>query len=133
MATETAMSTPQRVEVTRRESTRGDRWYRPNVDILETAEELRLYVDVPGTRPDAIDVRFENGTLEVRAKAAPRQPEDTRYLRREYGVGDFYRAFEISERIDAARIEAEYRDGVLTLHLPKVEAARPRKISVKAS
>ncbi len=54
------------------------------------------------------------------------------YLLREYGVGDFYRTFRVSEQIDASRIEAEYADGVLKLHLPKVEAVKPRKITVKA-
>ena len=47
--------------------------------------------------------------------------------------GDFYRAFEVSEAIDPKRIFAEFRDGVLTLHLPKVEAVKPRKIEVKTA
>ena len=54
------------------------------------------------------------------------------YLLREYGVGDFYRAFQVSEVIDPSRIQAEYSGGVLTLHLPKSEAAKPRKIAVQA-
>jgi HSP20 family protein len=62
---------------------------------------------------------------------APRTSEQGRYFLREYGVGDFQRNFEVGEQIDAERISAEYSDGVLTLHLPKVVAARPRKIAVK--
>jgi HSP20 family protein len=54
-------------------------------------------------------------------------------LLQEYGVGDFYRTFKVSEQIDSTRISAEYHDGVLTIHLPKVEAAKPRKISVQSS
>jgi HSP20 family molecular chaperone IbpA len=50
---------------------------------------------------------------------------------REYEVGDFYRAFNIHESIDGSRIEAEFKNGVLTVHLPKVEAARPRQINVR--
>ena len=54
------------------------------------------------------------------------------YFLREYGVGDYYRSFQISEAIDAGKISAEYADGVLTLHLPKTEAVKPRKIAVSA-
>ncbi len=63
---------------------------------------------------------------------AARQSEQTRYLLREYGVGDFYRTFRVGEQVDASRIAAEFVDGVLTLHLPKVDAAKPRKIAVQS-
>ena len=48
----------------------------------------------------------------------------------EYGVGDYFRTFQVSEAVNAAKISAQYADGVLTLHLPKVEAVKPRKIAV---
>lgn len=118
-------------EVTRREPTRSVR-YRPNVDIIEKADELLVVADMPGTRPEDIDVNFENGVLTIHGRVRERQPRETNFLLREYGIGDFYRSFEVSESIDANNISAEYSDGVLTLHLPKVAAARPRKIAVKA-
>ena len=69
----------------------------------------------------------------TRASAvAHRQADGAKYLRQEYGLGDFRRTFRVSEHIDSARISAEYHDGVLTLHLPKVEAVKPRKIQIKA-
>ena len=112
------------------ENIRAGHYYRPNVDILELEDELLLMADVPGAQSDALDVRFEEGMLSIHAKLSPRQPPETEYLLREYGVGDYYRTFRISEAIDASKISADYTDGVLTLHLPKSEAVRPRKIKV---
>ena len=115
------------------EGTRTGQWYRPNVDILEQPDALVLLADLPGARGDQIDIQFDDGQLTLRAPVAARQAEGTRMLLAEYGVGDFYRTFRVSEQIDASRIAAEYRDGVLKLHLPKVEAAKPRKIAVQAA
>jgi len=120
-------------EVARQEPTRGAPYYRPVVDILETSDELRVVADIPGAKAEDIDVEFENGVLTIHAKVKPRQPEGTDYLLREYGVGDFHRAFQVSEQVDAARISAEYSEGVLVLHLPKAEEAKARKIEVRTS
>jgi len=111
------------------EHTRSGAFYRPNVDILEKPEELLLLADIPGAKGDEVDVRFEDGTLSIHAKVEPRH-ENGDYLLQEYGVGDYWRTFEISEAIDAAKISAEYAEGVLTLHLPKAEAVKPRRIPV---
>lgn len=131
MAKGTSLERQAPGEVTRREPTRIPR-YRPNVDILETADELRVMADMPGVKPDEIDIKFENGTLTIYGVAERKEVfKDGDFLLREYGIGDYYRAFEISEQIDTDRISAEYQDGVLTLHLPKVEAAKARKIEVR--
>ena len=114
------------------ERTRCGCCYRPNVDILEQDEELLVLADVPGAKSDAIDVKFEDGTLEISAAVTPRRGDGQTSLLQEYGIGDYYRSFRISEAIDAAKISAEYADGVLTLHLPKAEALKPRKIAVSA-
>ncbi|HSW46659.1 MAG TPA: Hsp20/alpha crystallin family protein [Phycisphaerae bacterium] len=119
-------------EVARAERTRSGRAYLPNVDIIEKAEELLVLSDMPGTKVEDIDIRYQNGTLDIHAKVEPRGAEGGRMLLHEYGVGDFSRSFQVSEAIDAARIRAEYSDGVLVLHLPKVEAVKPCRISVKA-
>jgi HSP20 family molecular chaperone IbpA len=119
-------------EASRSERTRGGRYYQPNVDILEKENELLLLADMPGAKAEAIDVRFEDGELTIHAPVAERQSADAKYLLAEYGVGDFYRTFRVSEQIDAAKIQAEFSDGVLRLHLPKVEAVKPRRIAVTA-
>lgn len=120
------------VEVARSEHTRNWPHYRPNVDILESAGELTVFADMPGTTGDNIDINFENGTLTIHGKVGDREPKDAGLVSREYGVGDFHRTFQVSEKIDAGNITAEHADGVLTLHLPKVEAVKPRKILVQA-
>lgn len=119
--------------VERIEPTRTGPAFLPDVDILEGPEELRVVADVPGARGDAIDVRFEDGTLTVSARVEPRQPEETRWLLREYRAGDWHRSFRVDESIDAARIAAEFADGVLTLHLPKVAALKPRRVPVTST
>ena len=105
--------------------------YTPRVDIVETEEETLLYADLPGVRPDDLDVQFENGELAIRGKCAPRHGGGT-LLFSEYGVGDFYRAFGIAQEVDASRISAELKNGVLTLRLPKSEAVKPKRIEVKS-
>jgi HSP20 family protein len=120
--------------VTRAEPTRTGQVYLPNVDILENREELLLIADVPGATSENINIQYESGELAIRAKIAPRRPEDSqRFLWREYGVGDFCRSFELGEAIDHAKIHADVKNGVLTVHLPKTEAVKPRKIAVKTA
>ena len=131
MADENNSAKPAADEAASGEHTRCGCHYRPNVDILEMADELVVLADVPGATGHDIDVDFEDGNLTIHAKVQPRQDEGTEYLVREYGVGDYHRTFRVSEAIDAAKIAAEYADGVLTLHLPKAESTKPRKIDVK--
>ena len=118
-------------EVTASEATRGGIYYTPLVDIYESTDEVVLQCDMPGARPHDVDVRFEKGELSLYGKVQPRQAP-AEYLDEEYGVGDFYRSFSIGEEVDAAKISAECRDGVLTIHLPKQEKVKPKRISVKA-
>src|SRR5688572_6760646 len=96
------------------EWTRENLAFTPRMDIFETADELRLNADLPGVQPADLDVRFENGELVVHGKCAARN-EGANYLLTEYGVGDFYRSFSISESVDASRIDARLTNGVLTL------------------
>jgi HSP20 family protein len=114
------------------EDTRGAHYYRPSVDIYEESEKLVVLADMPGVKSEELEVHFEDGLLSIHGRVAPRQPERVRSAQAEFGVGDFFRTFRVSEQIDASQITADYRDGVLTLHLPKSAAAKPRKIAVRA-
>ncbi|HUN81837.1 MAG TPA: Hsp20/alpha crystallin family protein [Phycisphaerae bacterium] len=120
-------------EVTRAEPVRQGFTYVPPVDIVELPEELVLMADVPGACPQDIDIKYEKGLLTLQAKVAPRQQGKTEFLVREYGVGDYFRSFEVGEGIDADNIEASVQQGVLTLRLPKSAAAKPRKIAVRGA
>ncbi len=128
-------TTPKgRNDVASPERTRGGVFFTPLGDIYENDKELTLYADLPGVRPEDLDLRYEQGELILHAKVHNRYEESQRgFLLNEYEVGDFYRAFAIHESIDAGKISAECKNGVLTVHLPKAEAARPRQINVKAS
>ena len=130
MAKDNVIAKPAAEEVGSAEHTRCGCYYRPNVDILEEKDELVVLADVPGATAEDIVVDFEDGTLTIHAKVKPRGEDDRQYLVQEYGLGDYYRTFRVSESIDAGKISAECADGVLTLHLPKAEAVKPRKITV---
>jgi HSP20 family protein len=130
MAESSSLTRKDRVEQTTPESTRSGIFFTPRVDIFETDSELRLIADVPGVRPDDVHLRFEQGELILHARVRPRH-ESENFLLREYDEGDYYRAFSIHESIDSSRIAAECKNGVLTIHLPKAEAARPRQIKVR--
>lgn len=128
----TELSKREQREVATVERTRGGLTYSPRIDIWETDEELVLYADLPGVAPEDLDIQFENHELRIHGKVAPRH-EDAKFLYGEYGIGDFFRTFSIGEMVDSQNISAELKNGVLTLHLPKTEAVKPRRIAVKSS
>lgn len=120
----------ERSDASAAERTRGEPSYTPRFDIYESADELLLVGDMPGVAAEDLDIRYENRELAIYGRVTPREPQ-ARGLHREYGVGDFYRAFTIAENLEADKIRAELRHGVLTLHLPKSEAVKPRRIQVQ--
>jgi HSP20 family protein len=115
------------------EPSRGAEQYQPRVDVAELGDEVLLFADVPGAAASGIEVEFEDGELAVRVPVAPREFESSNWLVKEYGVGDFTRRFRVGEGIDSSRIRAEYAHGVLTIHLPKIDAVKPRRIPVSAN
>jgi HSP20 family molecular chaperone IbpA len=80
-----------------------------------------------------VDIQYESGELDIHVRVdRSKRPDEGRFLWREYGVGDFHRSFTLGETIDHGKIHAVVSDGVLTIHLPKAEAVKPRKIAVQA-
>lgn len=113
------------------ESTRNVPLYSPAVDIYESATALVLIADMPGTSAESIAIDVHENQLTLRGTVTP-EDEKERTLLREYGVGDYFRQFTLGKTIDRSKIEASVKDGVLTLTLPKADAAKPRKITVTA-
>jgi HSP20 family molecular chaperone IbpA len=130
MAERTVAARAQDKALPSREETRSqERYITPPVDIYETADGLVVKADLPGVSKEGLDVRVENSLLTIRGKAAHAAPGDPVY--QEYGLVNFFRQFELNERVNQNKISAELKHGVLTLNLPKAEEAKPRKIEVK--
>lgn len=115
---------------TRQESTIPARVYVPVTDIFETEEALTLKLEMPGVARDRVDVRVENDILTIEGRMDFGGYEQLRPLYTEYNIGNYARTFQLSSKIEQDRISAALQDGVMTLVLPKVEQAKPRKIQV---
>ena len=117
------------------QAARSSEWsYTPAMDVYELPEAYVIECDAPGLKPDGIDVTFESGVLHIHGAVTPRHAANPTYLRQEYGVGDFDREIPLGrliEFVDGGKAEAEYSHGVLTVRLPKLEIAQPRRIEVK--
>jgi len=108
-----------------------NRPWSPAVDIFETENELVLKADLPDVNQDAIDVRVENQTLTIAGERKfEKQDTGKGYHRMERSYGTFVRSFAVPNSFDTESIAAEYKNGVLSVTLPKKEAAKPRQIKV---
>lgn len=113
------------------EHTRPGLVFRPDVDIAERPNEYLLFADLPGVDERHVNVRLDDGMLSIDATLSAEPSSDWTPLYTEYQVGGYHREFRLSEQIDASKITARMRDGVLELHLPKTERGRPRTIEVR--
>jgi HSP20 family molecular chaperone IbpA len=104
---------------------------RPAVDIFETEQGLALVADLPGVDKENLMIDLDQGLLTVQANGKSHMKGDS--IRREFLHGSFYRQFRLSDEIDSENIVAEMKNGVLTLLLPKSEAARPRRIEIRST
>jgi HSP20 family protein len=115
---------------TKQESTIPARTFVPVADIFETDQALTLRLEMPGVAKDQVEVRVENDVLTIEGRIDFGVYEDLRPLYTEYNVGNYARSFQLSSKIEQEGISAALKDGVMTLVLPKVERAKPRKIQV---
>jgi HSP20 family protein len=120
------------VVTNRNTAQQGPVMFTPRADVVETAHELWVYLEMPGVKPEDLEINYERGDLTVQGRCRPSQPPSGPWLVQEYEVGDFHRAFRVSQDVDGSKISAELKNGLLTLRLPKTEAARPRRITVKS-
>ncbi|MBU0943210.1 MAG: Hsp20/alpha crystallin family protein [Proteobacteria bacterium] len=100
----------------------------PVVDIFENDDEMLLYADMPGVAKEDITVNIDNGELLI--SGVRRLPPSGTATREEFGDVEYRRIFSVHQTIDVEKVNAELKDGVLTLHLPKSEASKPRQIEI---
>ena len=113
---------------------RASRPWSPAVDILETEDALVLRADLPDVKAEDIDVRVENNTLTLSGKRNFDKDETVKgWHRIERSYGEFVRSFEVPSTVDTEKVAADYKNGVLTISLPKKEAAKPRQVKVAIS
>ena len=113
---------------------RTSRPWSPAVDIVETEDELIVKADLPDVPLEDIDVRVENGTLLLKGERKfEKEFADKGYHRIERSYGSFMRSFSVPSSVDTEKVSADYKNGVLTVTLPKKEAAKPKQVQVKVA
>jgi HSP20 family protein len=105
------------------------RWFEPLVDIYETDEALTLVADLPGVAPEDVSTDLRDNLLTITARFGKSAPWNPVY--EEYAEGHYVRQFRLGQQLDQAKISATMKDGVLTLTLPKADAAKPWKIQIQ--
>jgi len=106
----------------------------PPVDIEENDREYILKAELPGMKKEEVKLTVEGGTLSISGeRKAEKEEKDKKYHRMERSYGAFQRSFTLPEGALAEKISAEFKDGVLLVHLPKDETAKPQAIEVKVS
>ncbi len=106
--------------------------WAPAVDVSETEGEYLIKAELPEVKKEDVKVTLEDGLLTIQGERRHEQDEKTKkYHRIERSYGRFVRTFSVPESVDDTKVKAEYRDGVLSLSLPKAEKAKPRAIEVK--
>ena len=116
---------------TREETRASERYVKPAVDIIETEAGLALIADIPGATKEALDVNVEKGILTVSAPVSLSMPGRPLYT--EFEFAHYYRQFSIPETLDHVKAKDELSNGILTLTIPLAEAAKPRRIEIKAA
>jgi HSP20 family protein len=115
-------------------SEQTSRPWSPPVDIYETENELVVKADVPEVDPKNVAIQMENGTLTLKGERRFEEQGNGRGFHRiERGYGSFVRAFSLPDTVDPEKVKADYKNGVLTITLPKKEVAKPKTINVEVT
>ena len=119
---------------TRKDSTqRGDTALIPPVDVIEDATGITLRADLPGVPKDKLSLHLEAGTLTIEGAVSLAMPDGMEASYAEVSVPRFRRVFTLSKELDGSKVAAEFKQGVLSLRIPKAEHAQPRRIDIKVS
>ena len=106
--------------------------WAPAVDIFETEHELVVKADLPDVKPEDLGIRVENNILTIRGERKfEKKVSEDKHLRVERSYGSFSRSFSLANTVNTEAIKADYKDGVLTLSIPKREEAKPKQIKVQ--
>ncbi len=131
MAEKTVATAETQPAVTTERTRNQERYMAPPMDIYETQDGLVVVADMPGVTTEELDVRVDNHILTIRGHA--RHMMRGERIHREYELVNFFRQFELHEKVDQQHITADLKGGVLTLHLPKAEEVKPRRIAVQSA
>lgn len=104
--------------------------WAPAVDVAETQEKIIVRAEVPGMKHEDIQIEFENGLLTLRGERKLEKSEGLTWHRVERVYGNFSRSFTLPRTVDAEKIAATYRDGILEVEVPKKEEAKPKQIRI---
>jgi len=113
------------------EKTIPARVFLPAADIFEAENDLTVVLEMPGVEKNNVDIRVEDGVLNVEGRLDLTKYQGLQPLYTEYNIGHYSRSFRVSNKVDQNKIAAEMKNGVLSLKLPKAEEAKPRTIQVK--
>jgi len=105
--------------------------FLPAADIFEAENDLTVVLEMPGVEKNNVDIRVEDGVLNVEGRLDLTKYQGLQPLYTEYNIGHYSRSFRVSNKVDQNKIAAEMKNGVLSLKLPKGEEAKPRSIQVK--
>jgi len=119
-------------KVERIERSRAAKIFNPDVDIVERKNDIMVIADMPGIDEASVDITLENNVLSIYGKVNWDVPDKLKLLHGEYGIGDYQRVFTLSGDVNREKIEATVNNGVLKIILPKAEAAKTKKITVRA-
>lgn len=132
------MASPQELQVQKKrelenkqETTAPARIFVPAADIYEAENDLTVILEMPGVEKKNVEIRVEDGVLNVEGRLDLTKYNGLQPLYTEYNIGHYARSFRLSSKIDQAKIAAEMKDGVLSLRLPKIEEAKPRTIQIR--